>query len=350
MQLVLSMNLRAFQTHYRVPHGALAQHMRRWLSLAGYVVLALFTSASFAAPAVAQGREYSRRVELPPLRWTRTEFSRFLEKASQLASESEQGVPLDAAEQEVLNREASGGGGQAPGFSWHSESLELKDGEYAIVIQSSDLDSVRARLPDVIRSASYSWRSLRNRAVPIASLSANFYDFSRTIQVSGASPDQVDAVCAALRDFCLKRGAPLGGFRVRSFGGFIFSVLLGLCLTSLGFWIQNRDRRALWVFVSMTWCLVIIAVFPDDALAGFLVTQDDPRFVLKYAPELSILGLALPFLLWITKAIVVRAHQRLVASVSVDTDSASPSGGLPSEKQPTADKPPAPKKRKKQRG
>jgi hypothetical protein len=247
--------------------------------------IAIFLVASFATCArlAIADTNYSRTVELPPLRVSFEDLQAILDKVSSLVI--------------VANKGSS---------NWEEE-LQLRKGEQRIKMSGHRLEPEGAKVPRSIDSFEYTGRvSYTGRdsdEAPITHVAISFYDYKRSVSVEGRSPEQVDAMISALRDDLSKLSIPFGNFGKTFltwpgllFGGPIW--LLGLALFVIWRnWVQTR-RRIL-VVPAMIFVLLLIAllVLPlDEIFAGFSAVHGEAYLLIRYGPEITFLGLVFTFL------------------------------------------------------
>jgi hypothetical protein len=224
------------------------------------VLLAICTS-----PGRAQ-MNYSKSVDLPPLRISYAELQTVLDKAASLMNTTNMSAPL-----------------------WR-EDMELRKGGIRIRIPGHQLKREGARLPEVIDRFEYTAWS-RDPA-PVGRLNLSFSDFSRTLSIEGQSPDQVDAVFSALRDDLWNLSTSIGGAYVSLFR-YLFGVFLAvgvLILTAV--WAESRDSTFLTPALFCAVLLAALILLPiGDWLSGFAAVRGDASFVVRYGAEISFLAL-----------------------------------------------------------
>jgi len=228
------------------------------------ILLVLLTVSGH--PALAD-TNYSKTVDLPPLRISFAELQDILNKGASLHTVANGSTPL-----------------------WREE-IELRKGELRIKITGRRLDPDGAKIPKDIDSFEYT--AVTRDSASISRLALNFADYRRSLSVEGQSPEQVDAVFSALREDLSKLSTSVGGSGLKFFVGMPFIFILVSALIWLGFaWLQMR-RRILLVPISIcTVFLLAVLLLPIDALlAGFSAVRGDASFIVRYGPEISFYGL-----------------------------------------------------------
>lgn len=221
--------------------------------------------ASWTCPALAE-INYSKTVELPPLRISFAELQTVLDKGASLMRAANESIPL-----------------------WREE-MDLRKGELRVEMSGHRLDQERARIPQTLDRLEYT-ASTRD-AAPVSRLNLSFADYSRTLSVQGQSPDQVDAVFSAMRDELSKLSTPIGGPGFK-FLRFLSISILAWALLALGSsWAQTRRRFFLLPISLVVALLVALIVLPiGELFAGFAVVRGDASFMVRYGPEISFWGL-----------------------------------------------------------
>jgi hypothetical protein len=220
-----------------------------------------------AHPAIAE-TNYSKTIDVPPLRISFEQLQNVLDKADSLMKAANGSTPISR------------------------EEMELRKGELRVNMSGYRLDIGGAKIPNTLDTFEYS--AWTRDAAPISHLGLSFADYRRTLSVEGQSPDQVDAVFSALRDELLTLST-FGGYVFRSmlrfFGIPVLAVVLLLLLIAA--W-SEFPRRIFFAPISLTVALIAgLVLLPiDDFLAGFSVVHGDAAFGVRYGPQISLWGLA----------------------------------------------------------
>ena len=223
-------------------------------------------------PAFAQSN-YSKTVEIPPLRISYAELQAVLDKGASLMS--------------------------AANKSFHSlqrEEMRLQERELRVSIWGHQLEG-DARLPKTLDRFEYiAWTG---NAAPVSRLNLSFSSYSRTLSVEGQGPDQVEAVFIALRDELSKLSTSIGGPFFSALRVMLISILVfGLFfLVAWWIWMQTRRRIIVAPTVLVLVLLVALIIVPvGELLSGFAVVRGDAPFIMRYGADISFWGLLLAIL------------------------------------------------------
>jgi hypothetical protein len=260
-----------------LPHGLTT----RWfvsVVAAHYAGLALAALALVSsALSAAEEPTYKKTASLPPIRVTYAELQGVIDKTASLLT-------------------IASGSDAAP----VAYKLQIKRGESQVDIDGRKLVGSTAKLPKLATELTYSarvqWNPFRGDTQPaVTSVEMTFYDFDRRITVEGRSPDQVDAVFAALKTELAGLSSPYGGRMFRELAGMLVVVFSGLVLGyGLPYWWTHRQRRLVLPLLLAALATTLVFLLPfNELLAGFSVSEFDPSFAARYAPELSVLGIIL---------------------------------------------------------
>jgi|GEM_PF-4406393 len=173
------------------------------------------------------------------------------------------------------------------------ESMTLSYGTSSIKISnfSENLGSNLENLDiPAATGVSYSFNAFGSH--PIQSINIDLTDSSRTISVAGTSQEQVGAISAQVFDSFSDYQVTMSGNGFRSFLAGIANVL-GALLLGLGYAVFDTK----WVLAlsssivgAIVLCLLHFVSW-QELLPGTLVTEQDPSFAIRFAPEISIAGL-----------------------------------------------------------
>jgi len=173
------------------------------------------------------------------------------------------------------------------------DQIEIGSGQLKITISGHRLEPDGAKIPQCIDSFDYSF--LSKDGVPVSRVYLHFTDYSRTVQIAGRSPEQVDAVFSTIRDDLSAISTPIGGSIVRSLCttlplAFIVMSIFGLLM---GHFVERRKyNRKLLIWYSFVFLFLCALIFiPKDFLAGFLALRGDASFMVRYGPQISFWGL-----------------------------------------------------------
>ena len=217
---------------------------------------------------------YSKNTSLPPIVLSFTDLEGILEKTSKLLSTAN-------AQSEQMN--------------YMRKKITISTGNTKVELKGHSLFAHGAKLPEAAYSLSYSYY-LDDGSVSDVTL--DFYDYSRRLSVSGSSPEQVDSIFTSLEKDLLYYSTSIGGTEFRNFAAFFLFMLLfiSLILTGMYCWINKRPRAIGMPILSLL-VLVLLLVLPfDKILPGFAIYNGDPSFLVRYAPQISFLGLIVSLL------------------------------------------------------
>jgi hypothetical protein len=227
----------------------------------------------------AADTNYSKTVELPPLRASFEDLQSMLDKVSSIVSK---------------------------GSSNWEEGLELRKGEKRVKMSGHHLEVGDAKIPSCIDSFEYNGRvsypGHNREEAPITQVAITFHDYDRSISVEGRSPEQVELLVSALRDDLSQLSSPFGNFgRIFSTwaGRFFFgSILLYWALFAIWLIWKRTHRRTL-VVPALVFCVVLFFVLltlPDELFAGFSGVQGEASPLVRYGPQIAFLSLVIGLL------------------------------------------------------
>jgi hypothetical protein len=238
--------------------------MSRLLFIASLLLLA-------AVDLRAAEPEYTRKIELPPLKLSFTAMQSVLDKTANLLAAAN---VSPARSKEFYFR----------------ETLTLQAGPDEIEIQGHSFPA-NAHVPKAAYELkySYSWTD-----APVSKVELDFDDFSRRVTVSGTAADQVDAISAAL-EHDLSQYSSFGGTMFREVGGMLAFAIFCLSLVMGGsYCIAERQWRALGMPIFAIIGLVLLFALPfADILAGFAIYQGESSLIVRYEPQIAFAGLIL---------------------------------------------------------
>ena len=248
-----------------------AHYVKKTLpQLMRYLVIAVLMALSQYAEAQTN---YTRSIEIPALRITFSEMQSILDKASKLATSAN-----------------AGGKGEALVKSYR-ETLKVRSGTTLITMDGRDLSPSGAKVPDKLDLLTYLY--VGGSDSPIGAVSIDLNDSTRLLTVSGQSPEQVDAIVAAVREDVTQLSSSLGGRGIvllLGVPGWIFMAFIVAGAASA--WAQKRtplSRAVLW-FTCM--CLLLMLLMPtSEIFSGFIVSRLDPSITARYSTAITIIGL-----------------------------------------------------------
>jgi len=187
--------------------------------------------------------QYSKNTSLPPIVLSFTDLEGILEKTSKLLSTAN-------AQSEQMN--------------YMRKKITISTGNTKVKLKGHSLFAHGAKLPEAAYSLSYSY----------------YLD-------DGSVSDDL-----------LYYSTSIGGTEFRNFAAFFLFMLLfiSLILTGMYCWINKRPRAIGMPILSLL-VLVLLLVLPfDKILPGFAIYNGDPSFLVRYAPQISFLGLIVSLL------------------------------------------------------
>jgi hypothetical protein len=164
----------------------------------------------------------------------------------------------------------------------------LGKADLQVTIPGHEFNPPKAKLPQTIDRFQYTISMYG--PTPITTIRMDFADYSSTLLVEGASPDQVDAVFSTLRDDLIGISSVIGGPLARFFFQYVVGIILALTTLhcSYRWWRERRPHLLLTLFLSLLCLTAFFFVLPvRDLLAGFSGIQGDASFTVRYGPEIS---------------------------------------------------------------
>jgi hypothetical protein len=219
----------------------------------------------------AEGPEFSHNRDLPPLKLMAADLDTILLKAQSLIAAAN-GPP---GEQDSIR-----------------ESVKLDVGGKEIEIPHFSLASSVA-FPKVIFRFSYSYYRANK---PISSITVDLDDYSRRVSVSGLAADQVEAISNLLENDLLRHSTGIGGAMFRRVAGVCLSLaFLASLIVSSAYCRKTGRYSALGMPICSALGLVLLFRLPwERYLPGFALYQSySPFFLVRYAPQIALLSLAL---------------------------------------------------------
>jgi len=154
-------------------------------------------------------------------------------------------------------------------------------------------------------SANYVFFEYRNWDAPITHIEIRLSDTRRTLEVKGKSIEQVEAVYRVLTSKLEELAGGLGGSQFRTFGAIVLLISGGL-FPLLSFLFRSRYIEiALLVLGPLL--SISVWVFPwNDWFPGVVVVHGDASFIVRYASELSFVGLVLTLVTFLLSIVYAR--------------------------------------------
>jgi hypothetical protein len=221
----------------------------------------------FRPPPALAAINYSKTVELPPLRISYAELQVVVDKAASLMNATNGSIPLSR------------------------EEMDLRKKELRVQMSGHRMADAEATLPAALDRFEYTaWT--KEETAPVSRLNLSFSNYSRTLSVQGTSPDQVDAIFSALRDKLASLSTPFGGDWVGFVRGVAVMILAMGLLFLADLWRVTRRRIILGPALLMVALLLALILLPiGDLFAGFTVVKGDASFMVRYGAQISFWGL-----------------------------------------------------------
>jgi len=235
-----------------------------------FLFLVIFTSSSFAVI------EYTKEMEMRPIRLTYIELQKEIDKISNLI------ISANAAYATKTYRER--------------ENVTFLSGARKVDISGHQFFPTKIEIPSASYGFDYLFLITDER--PITRVSITFNDYYRKISVSGNSPEQVDAIFSTPESGLGGYSTPIGGRFVRQMGlfflGFLFTVIV---IIGSIYCIQNKNMKMLGGPIFSLFGIILIATLPfEDILAGFAVYQGEASLLVRYGDQISFFGFLITLL------------------------------------------------------
>ncbi len=239
---------------------------------------------------------YTKQVEIAALRISYSNLQHVLDKANSLMRKANGTADV---RRETLKLEGDDHRVEISGHRFVSSEIKLPDRSESFFYDASVL-TVGSSNIERFREADPALQQPRIHAITQVTL--YFTDYRRTLTVSGESPDQVDALFAALRDDLNGLSSNLGG-EVFQFVCLMASFFLSLAtLTWATDWWFSRKRRDLnrTIFAGAV-TFAVAFLFFSDFLTGFSAVNGDASFLVRYSPEIGFFGSLIPLIVsWVS--------------------------------------------------
>jgi hypothetical protein len=257
------------------------------------LVLAVVTALCIS-PATAE-KTYSRVADLPPFRISLTDLQEVLDRGAVLMIAADGTNPIVR------------------------ENIQLAKRDVRLSFGGHRLDPPDTKIPSSIDSFKYSAFTREHFETtqipsPITQLELSFSDSQRRLFVEGQSPEQVDALIAALLDDLSRLETPLGGYDFRRVYEVLFVPALYVSFGMLGtaLYLTRRSWLLCPFFVVIVFLAIAIKVPTDDLFAGFLAVHGDPSFWVRYSPQIGFWNLVVGVLAIPLAFIIPLIQQRAV--------------------------------------
>ncbi|TGM82433.1 hypothetical protein EHR01_06540 [Leptospira mtsangambouensis] len=171
------------------------------------------------------------------------------------------------------------------------ETMLMKNKEHSITIENSNIIPLESNIPDQINSFSYNY--FVSGDASISRIDLNFDEYSRTLKISGSSPNKVDAAFYVLVNDIDKLSSNIGGYIfMMMIKTLCIIILSGLVYFILAIYKKLSKYSLLGISLFLTLVTYIIFFSPLDQLfSGFSAIKGDAQFLVRYGPIISFLGL-----------------------------------------------------------
>lgn len=238
-----------------------------------------------AAYAEAQP-SYRRTAAIPPVRLSQAELAGIVEGVQKIVTRANSEAPSDAPDR---------------------LDLSLSDGQHEISIQLPEHAGQLQRAPGTSTRLSVSfWR----KNAPIAQVMIILADYSRSIEVAGTSPEQVDALMAYLETELLSYRTWIGGPLFR-WGLYVLLYLVFLqvfVFIMISYSVPEKVGAPLAGVLAPVPVVLLVWLLPFDGwLPGTAIVAGEASLLVRWAPGLTLVGAVLTAIgLFIPVALMLR--------------------------------------------
>lgn len=228
-----------------------------------FAVILIAVVLAFGRTGIAE-TNYSKSVELPPLRVSFDDLQEMLDTISTLMPTRE----------------------DARSLIWREE-IVLRKKDLSVKMSGHQLNLPGAKVPSSIDSFEYT--AFTRGDAPITRVTVSFSDYRRSVLVEGQSPEQVDAVFYVVREHLSKLVNLIGGFWFHTVLRFSAIVILSVILLQMVVLWLKTGLRSFSIAIAVCGLLLtaLITLPLDELLAGFSAVRGNPSFVVRYGPEIS---------------------------------------------------------------
>jgi hypothetical protein len=239
--------------------------------------------------AVAQPT-YRRTAELPPLRMGREDFLAIIQRAQNIVERANSKLPTEKPDR---------------------IELQLSDRRHEITIQVPEHSNQLASAPkSVFKVTAFFWRP----NAPISQVRIYMDDMSRTIEIAGTSPEQVDALTSYVQSELTSHRVWLAGF----FARLALYAMLFLCVVVGATVLLTRTDLSAEIGLSLTSIIAVVSVglliwlLPfDQWLPGVAVVSGEASLLARWAPQFTLLGVFLGIISVLLPVILSERKKRL---------------------------------------
>jgi len=225
---------------------------------------------------------YQREVSIPPLRMSYHDLAEYLKRIRSFIEKVNGPIEFN---------------------SFQFESLELKGDDGSLSFDETyDLSQLNS-IEKPIWSIAY---SIMRPKAPISEVRLLFADYDRSVKISGLAPEQVDALIGMISGDFSHHSTFLGGALRRMIFVFVIAVLLPIVMGITGI---TRDTQALNAIMSWTLIAGSLLAMYFNIFPGVAVFPGDAAWTVRYAPQISVLGLIATVLLGILPFILPKKNR-----------------------------------------
>ncbi|MBM9547788.1 hypothetical protein JWG40_12215 [Leptospira sp. 201903074] len=222
----------------------------------------------FLIPTILSSKTtYSQEIKLPPLRVSYTDLQNLLNIIDSLKEKSE-------IENDIIY-----------------ERIVLRDNNRIIQIDDSKNIPLESNIPESINDFSYNYFVKGEKS--ITRIELNFYDYERTLRISGNSPIKVDAALYLLQNELEKLSSSIGGdffiFIIKSISIMIIVIIL---FFTIALYKKLSIYSIFWMCTTIFTIAYVIFFSSFELLfSGFSAIRGDANFLVKNGPMISFLSL-----------------------------------------------------------
>lgn len=130
---------------------------------------------------------------------------------------------------------------------------------------------------------------------PISAVRIDFTDYHRQLDVTGTSREQVDAISSQLNSSFSSHEVTVSGSVARASLG-VVAIFIAWALVTIGLSLAWVNKSVYPTIIAAGGFLIVFFVFElpwENFMPGTLITEQDPSFVVRYAAQMSVIGLIL---------------------------------------------------------
>jgi len=261
---------------------------KKLISWCQVFILTVFINALLVTSLSGAEQLYTRATELPPIKMGYSDLQDSLDRASKIIFEANTQHDID---------------------KYISESITFDANDTKIEISGHSFLPSGIKLPKRVYYVFYEYR---HSDAPISGVKISLSDYSRTLTVSGKSPEQIDALSAMLTNDLMKFSSNIGGSWFRMVLGLIKFILIALVAILTLYCVVEKRIRLIGIPIFLLIILICLYSLPfDDILSGFAIYSGDSSIFIRYGPQMTfwgvivtIIGIPLSYLLpkWLSSS------------------------------------------------